>query len=345
MKRILTTFWVSVFLITTFSSGAAFADWQSTLENNFPFAQTFNDLNDWQHTGSSGDVTSSSLMPIETATGNVGVWRYYSTWVAPVGTPAIQNHGSGYTVNPWGESKSKSLLIDLGGGKGPSRLAADIRTKTYPNGFKWSDGVRVFYAMRRDSGFWTSSPTGYSKEFVLNMECNDSSCSAATNSGANYAISPYFDYHMTHENGVNPAVLISNATHDYIRESGTRTDMRIYNDKWIFVEYLLTEDLSNKMAKLSGWIYNSDGKLLETLYNDISASYFTSSEWSSSSSGYFDNAMFGGNMYSTGPKSQIYFDDLVIDTASHGSIADRYFKLAAGSNSTVILPPPNVKIE
>jgi hypothetical protein len=308
-----------------------FADWQSTLEANFPFVQTFNNLDDWTPSGY-GDIVTKSYMPVVTSTQETGAWRYYSMWSTV--------HGAGidefaYTVNPFGESVSKSLRIDLSdSGLGPSRLAADIRTSGHPNGFKWSDGVRVFYAIRRNNGFWASSPSGYSKEFVLNMECGNTSCSIANNNRANYAVSPFFDYHHTHENGVNPAVLISNSNGAYIQEPSPRTDMRIYNDQWIFVEYLYTPNETNRTATLSGWIYDANGNLLDKIFDNKSASVFNSTEWAASSSGYFDNAMFGGNMFVTGSKSQIYFDDLIIDVDANGSIADRYFALANGGIGT-----------
>jgi hypothetical protein len=303
-----------------------FADWQSALEAEFPFVQTFNNLDDWTPTGS-GDVCTESYMPVVTSTQQTGVWRYYSMW-STVNGAGIDEFS--HTVNPWDEATSKSLRIDLSSeGLGPSRLAADLRGGSYTNGFPWSGGVRVFYAMYRASAFWPASPTGYSKEFVLNMECNDTSCSVADDCGANYASHPYFDYHHTHENGVNPACLVSNTAAEYISEPAPRTDIEDYNDQWLFVEYLYEQYTSGtNEAQLSGWFYDANGTLLDHFYDDLHESEFTGTEWTSCSVGYFDNAMFGGNMSSTTTSSQIYYDDLIIDVDSNGAIASRYFSLS-----------------
>lgn len=324
----------------TFFCAPAFADWQSTLEENFPFVQTFNNIDDWTPLAN-GDIINDAYMPIETATQSIGVWRYFSLWGSPSVTPGLGISSFSQTVNPWSESISKSLRVDLCGTRqGPSRLAADIRTTQYPDGFKWADGVRVFYAMYRPSAFWVTNPIGYYKEFVFNMECNTYSCSLMDGGGDNYAESPYFDYHHTHENGVNPAVLISNATGDTIAEPSPRTDMRIYNDQWIFVEFLYTPNTSSQMATISGWIYNSAGTLLDNFYDNISDSVFDETEWAASSVGYFDNAMLGGNTRSENcnDNQQMYFDDLIVDMDANGAIAPRYFALAASPDSTICYP-------
>lgn len=118
-KLQLVTVIVGLFIICQVASAQT---WQQVLDNNFDYAETFDQLQDWTGAGWGG-VSSPSDMPVK-LNGDPSIWEYYSYWNThhDYNNTWIGFHGS---ENVWCND-GKSLCIDYGGNRGPSRLGFSI---------------------------------------------------------------------------------------------------------------------------------------------------------------------------------------------------------------------------
>lgn len=117
---------------------------QETLEAHFDFVETFDRLKDWRGT-EHGDVSSINDMPLKSDNSASG-WKFYSFYGKDYLDNWIKNHGIENTLG----SSGKSLCLDYGGNKGPSRLGIYI-------GSSPSDGyeeVYVFFMNKYHKDFY-----------------------------------------------------------------------------------------------------------------------------------------------------------------------------------------------
>jgi hypothetical protein len=151
------------------------ATWQTSLESNFMFVETFDQLNDWY--GKSGTSSIGNVWKLDHPTdfptkigGGDSLWAFYSDYSNTHSGPWIGNHGAG---NVW--EGTKSLKINYWNSSGPSRMAMYVGNNAPNTPAEFIKEVYAFYMIKIDRGFFPD-PWGwwtYVKMFVPGLGWRD----------------------------------------------------------------------------------------------------------------------------------------------------------------------------
>lgn len=350
-----------MFLTVVFTYAApVFADWQTTLENNFDHVETFDNLADFTGT-STGDVFSGS-MPVKLDGGETN-WDYYSLWsTIDYSKKWIGNQGPS---NNW--SGKKAMAIDYGGsdgGNGPSRFGYYIGGGDPSAGYA---DIYVFYMVKVPSQFYPMTGDkfdyfAYLKTFEIASGFRDvwnwgstyeQTLTDGTDQvdhvyGLNFAMFNHSDcnYSPCTDNsyGDDMATLIhpipAGKAYPYhysgvygsdgymFREATLGSSVR--KSEWYGVEYRVKQSQPHGSTNglMEVWIYDSSGNIAGhqshtvTTFRDISVPL---------NHGY-NKFVIGGNRsgFDKATGGTLYVDDFLI---SGSRIGIKYFELLSGSNS------------
>lgn len=328
---------VSAYAAPTFGPQSS----NKNVEWDFDFVETFDGLSDWVRTeGRVGNVNEVSKMP-KLLDGSDSAWGYFSVWDD---TPPPQKWITAYGDNRvW--RGDKSVAIDIGGSKGPSRF-----------GLYMGEGYKDFYLF-----FMVNIPKNEFPTSCAGDKCQASSIGTyepgknyawfsswkfnTFNIGCDSAMCPFRntysdDFHViTHLQKYNygsaPGITVHfegvNDDNDKWALDGNTNLDDVLGD-WFGLEYHVTQTATQTIFQL--WLYDQEGNAIQLMENGV---------WPTPAAvqgEYWNQFFFGGNNSSTYTwgstmQSEYYIDDVIIDDKRIGT---KYFNFIKGSNA-VPLPP------
>ena len=329
----------SMSIAATFGSQSS----QRNVEWDFDFVEEFDGLQDWVRTegrvGNRHDVDYPDNMP-KLLNGEQGPWGYYSVWVDD---QPSQNWIGAYNDNRvW--RGTKSLTIDLGGAKGPSRFGIYM-------GEGYTDVWYVFFMVNipknvfptncastnNGCNYIAGNPyTWYSywKFTTFNMNCPSSKCPWNTAYSDDFVfVGGIRNYNYGDFPG--QTLDISGAMVDKQWANDGTTSLDPLLGSWMGVEYKITQTQTE--TYVDTWVYDINGMAYKVMNNQL---FPTPPE---GHDGTWNHFFFGGNKsFDVGSNMSTSYniDDVIIDDQR---IGPKYFQLIKGGVSE-IMPPTNVRV-
>ena len=323
-----------------FSSGVVFADWQTTLSEQFDISITFDDCADWTPATAYGmDNIKSSDMPVCSSKPPIS---YYSDWdsSAPI-SPYVDDFSSKVG------SSGKSLRVDVNGSGdyGPSRIGGYFGNGRADSGYQ---ELYFFYRAYFPAGYF---PSGLVYEKLLNLshgftgplEWNGLSGTSCNGDGESCRMPYGITSFVPQAEWGGPQFRLRSAdyytgTYPY---SDQVTDGSVTAGQWVSFEYhIKLDDSSADSDEIEIWMYSESGR--STL---VFSDYQIRLHNLAVSKGHRYNWFFIGGNSDNGGSSVYYVDDIIID---NNRIGPNYFALLSGGDvgqsGTVVNPPINLQL-
>jgi hypothetical protein len=276
----------ALFLIPRPQALAQADSWQEVLDGHFDIAETFDQLQNWHgELGKHplGDISDPGDMPLKNDSGK-SIWEYYSYWGTVPAAERPSWISSRSPENLW-RGQGKSLAIDYGGVRGPSRLGFSIG-EVPADGY---DEVYIFFMSQYQPEFFpmdngSFSWFGFLKTFqissgfrdildwgtVAEQQIADDTPQDRNIYGLNLAIINFKPYggslKVTHNiYASNPNGTSGSYESDEQTSHMIQADLKdaILGGEWFGLEYrFLLSSPHGDVGAFEAWVYDSSGNVV-----------------------------------------------------------------------------------